>query len=85
MKRLFYTGLLMMGLLVTACQKEDIQPNSDDMRNIPGFHDGHNCGDRSGRGGKVDDPTGGTGGTDGGGIVDPNGEEEGTPRPGQHG
>lgn len=83
MKRLVYTGLLMLGLLAVACQKEDIQPNTDDLRNFPSFND-HNCGNRA------QDPNGrnfdpdGDGGDDGGGIVDPNGEQEGSDKPGQH-
>lgn len=79
MKRLVYTSLLMFGLLAVACQKEDIRPNSDELSNYPTF----NCGDRSqdGNGRGVD---GGSGGTDGGGIVDPNGEQEGSDKPGQH-
>ena len=81
MKRLVYTGLLMFGLLAAACQKEDIQPNLDDSRDFSELTCGSNCGNRSGN---IDDPSTDGGGNDGNGIVDPNGEEEGSDKPGTH-
>lgn len=79
MRKIFYIGMLMFVLVASACQKENIGPNSDNNREIPTWNSQGGC-NRNPEGKITVDP--GNGGGDG--IVDPNGEEEGSDKPGRH-
>lgn len=82
MKRLVYTGSLMLLLLASACQKEVVQPNSDTPGDAPVWQSDRGRNDeRGGSNGRFSFTPGGDHDDDG--IVDPNGEEEGSDKPGQ--
>lgn len=76
MRKIFYIGVLMFVLVASACQKQNIEPNSDNNREIPTWNSQGNC-NRSSEGKITIDP----GNNGGDGIVDPNGEEEGSDKP----
>lgn len=88
MKKLLYISVLLFGLGIVSCQKEDIRPIVDETAVVPtwgsnekainnptgddGDAHGNNSGSTSG-GGLVDDP-----GVDNGGITDPNTDPDGS-------
>jgi len=78
MRKIVYIGMLMFVLIASACQKQNIEPNADNNRDVPTWESHGNC-NRSSEG-KITITPGDNGGD---GIVDPNGEEEGSDKPGR--
>lgn len=72
MKRVIYIGFALFALGFTSCQKEIIEPNQASALEVLS-NDSMRVGES---GGFEDDDV-----DDGGGIVDPNGEEDGTDKP----
>lgn len=71
MKKVIYIGIIFFGLVASSCQKQEIVPNTVGDGDIPQWN-------RSGDNGRVIVTDGDGGGS---GIVDPNGEDDGSDRP----
>ena len=77
MKRVIYIGIAAVALVFTSCQKEIIEPNSSsNIFDVSTMSSDARYGDDEELTPNGDD-------TDGGGIVDPNGEEDGSDKPRQ--
>ena len=69
MKKVIYIGVVFFGLLASSCQKQEIVPNVESNGDVPQWN-------RSLDNGNGIVPEG-----EGSGIVDPNGEDDGSDRP----